>query len=75
MKLTKTQQNIIDWSINQNNNGDYWLYSITKKGDTKIYIRRPTPNGNSADPDYWQPEEDITDEYVEFCKELPFWRE
>lgn len=75
MKLTKQQQNIVDWALDMDNNGPDWLYSKTKNGDTKIYIRRHTPGGNSADPDYWGEEEDITEEYVENCKRFSFWGE
>ena len=75
MRLTKKQQNIVAWALDMDNNGPDWLYSQTKDGDTKIYIRRHTPNGNTADPDYWQPEEDITEEYINCCRRFAFWEE
>jgi len=75
MKLTKQQQNILDWALDMDNNGPDWLYSKTKNGETTVYIRRHTPGGNSADPDYWGEEEDITEEYIENCKRFSFWGE
>lgn len=75
MKLTEEQKNILAWSLDMDNNGPDWLYSEEENGDTKVYRRRATPEGNSADPDYWLPEEDITEEYIEQCKRLYFWGE
>lgn len=75
MKLTEEQKNILVWALDMDNNGPDWLYSETKDGDTKVYIRRAMPDGNSADSDYWGEEEDITEEYIEQCKRLCFWGE
>lgn len=75
MKLTEKQKNILAWALDMDNNGPDWLYSEEKDGDTKIYIRRHTPDGNSADPEYWLPEEDITEEYIDHYKRLYFWGE
>lgn len=75
MKLTEKQQNILAWALDMDNNGPDWLYSDIKDGDTKVYRRRHTPDGNSADPDYWGEEEDITEEYIDHCKRFSFWGE
>lgn len=75
MKLTKQQKELLEFKLDLDNNGPDWLYSETKDdGDVRVIKRAGgLENSNTADPDYWGPEEDITDEYFELLQKLPFW--